>query len=161
VGASTAERRLEHALGLAFRYLDRRDRTVAEMEAQLRRRDVDDATAELAIAKLLEDGYLDDARFARRFAEDRRRLDGWGSERIAQRLVTLGLDRDLIEAAVARHDQHEELDAALAVLTRRYAEPPEDARAQSRMLGVLLRKGYDVELAHDALRAFARRFATD
>jgi regulatory protein len=131
------------------------------MEAQLLRRDVDDATAESTIAKLLEDGYLDDARFARRFAEDRRRLDAWGSERIAQRLASLGIDRDEVEAAVARHDQHEELDAALEVLKRRYAEPPPDARAQGRMLGVLLRKGYTVELAHDALRAFARGFATD
>ena len=34
------------------------------------------------LGELCEQGYLDDARFAQRFAEDRRRLDGWGAERI-------------------------------------------------------------------------------
>ena len=42
------------------------------------------------MSALLEGSYLDDAAFARRFAEDRRNLDGWGSERIERRLAELG-----------------------------------------------------------------------
>ena len=45
------------------------------------------------VGELCEQGYLDDARFAQRFAEDRRRLDGWGAERIERRLRALGVGR--------------------------------------------------------------------
>jgi regulatory protein len=158
---STDAQRLEHALGVAFRFLNRRDRTVSEMEAHLEKKDIEADVARRAIAQLREEEYLDDARFARRFAEDRRRLDGWGSERIALRLASLGIERDLVEASVARHDHHEELDAALEVLQRRFSAPPEDGRERNRMLGLLLRKGYESELAYDAVRSFARSFAVE
>ena len=40
----------------------------------------------MAVASLVRDGYLDDASYARRYAEDRRNLDGWGAERIERAL---------------------------------------------------------------------------
>ena len=43
------------------------------------------------VAELREQGYLDDARFAQRFAEDRRTLDAWGAERIERRLRDAGV----------------------------------------------------------------------
>ena len=36
------------------------------------------------IAELLEFGYLDDARYARVFTQDKRTLEAWGNERIAR-----------------------------------------------------------------------------
>ena len=39
------------------------------------------------VAELRHLGYLDDARYAQRFAEDRRTLDAWGAERIERRLL--------------------------------------------------------------------------
>ena len=49
-----------------------------------------------------------------------------------------------------------ELDRALAVLRRRFPDPPHDRRERNRALGLLLRKGYDSDLALDALSAHAR-----
>ena len=46
---------------------------------------------------LAEQGYLDDERFARLFAEDKRGLEQWGAERISQGLVARGIDRELID----------------------------------------------------------------
>ena len=53
-------------------------------------------------ASSLASGYVDDARYAERFAEDRRRLDGWGAERIEQRLRALGVEPDVAAAAAGR-----------------------------------------------------------
>jgi regulatory protein len=49
-----------------------------------------------------------------------------------------------------------ELQRALALLRRRFPDPPRDRRDRDRALGVLLRKGYESELALDALAAHAR-----
>lgn len=156
ITSSTPAARLQHALDLAYRYLGHRDRTVVEMRRHLEAKRVEPDTIDEAVAELGEQGYLDDARFAQRFTEDRRRLDGWGDERIERRLVAVGLDRDTIAAALAVRDGETELEAALRVLQRRFRTVPETPRDRERALGFLVRKGYDLELAHDAIRAYVR-----
>jgi regulatory protein len=149
------EERLQHARDLAWRALGRRDHTDAELRRLLAAKRVDPATIELVATELAEGGYVDDASYARRFAEDRRRLDAWGAERIERRLLALGVDRELVAAALAGHSPEQELDAALELLRRRVAEPPRTPRERDRALGILLRKGYDVDTAHTALRRHA------
>ena len=65
----------------------------------------------------------------------------------------------LIEPAEADDldaEPQSELDRAVAVLRRRFPDPPQDRRDRNRALGMLLRKGYESELALDALSAYAR-----
>jgi regulatory protein len=150
------ERRLERALGLAYRHLGKRDRTAAQVRRHLAGRGVEEETAERAVAELERLGYLDDARFARVFADDRRRLDGWGPERIERALLAAGVDGELIAAAVGARDAADELAAAVELLRRRCREVPASERERERALGILARKGYDLELAYDAVRAFER-----
>jgi regulatory protein len=149
------EVRLQHARDLAWRVLNRRDRTVAELARALAAKRVEPAAIEVVVGELCEQGYLNDARFARRFAEDRRRLDDWGAERIEHRLRALGVDDGLIAAAVGDQTPAEELEAALAILRRRFPDPPATLRERDRALGALLRKGYELELAYDAVRRHA------
>jgi regulatory protein len=163
----TAEERLQKALDLAYAYLNPRERTVQEVRLRLRRRGVSEEVTEEALRVLAGQGFLDDGRFARLLVGDKRRLERWGSERIRRGLLDRGIDRALAEAALAetadegdaadQGDEPEtELERALAVLRRRFPEPPQDRRDRNRALGLLLRKGYETELALDALSAHAR-----
>ena len=149
------EARLQHARDVAWQALNRRERTVAELARLLAAKRVERAAIETVLAELCEQGYLDDASYAQRFAEDRRRLDAWGAERIERKLLSLGIDRELVAAAVGQQDHAGELEAALEILARRFPDPPRTPRDRDRALGVLVRKGYDLELAHEALRRHA------
>ena len=146
---------------LAFRYLSRRERTVSEMREHLVGRGVTVAAVEQVIEELGEQGYLDDARYARVFAQDKRELEQWGSERIERALLARGVDRELVDETLADHNDAAEgggeLARALALLRKRFPGPPRDRRERERALGVLLRKGYDPELALDALSGYARQ----
>ncbi|MGI8864166.1 MAG: regulatory protein RecX [Solirubrobacteraceae bacterium] len=153
----TAEERVQRALELAYRYLNRRERTEAEVRQRLEREDLGSATVEAAISTLSEQGYLDDSRFARLFTEDKRQLEQWGSDRIRRSLRQLGIDPELIETALGEPTAQSELEQALELLHRRFSQPPADRRERDRALAVLLRKGYEMELALDALAAY--RFA--
>jgi regulatory protein len=155
------EVRLQHARDVAWTALNRHDHTAAELARTLARKRVEPAVVDAVVGELCEQGYLDDARYAHRFAEDRRRLDGWGAERIERRLKALGVDADLIAAAVGEQDHAGELDAALAILRRRFPDPPATPRDCERALGLLVRKGYELELAHDAIRRHAGIAALD
>jgi regulatory protein len=149
------EARLQHARELAWRALNRRERTVAELARLLADKRVEPAAIDTVVGELQEQGYLDDAGYAQRFAEDRRRLDAWGAERIERRLLSLGIDREIVAAAVGQQSHGGEMEAALELLARRFPDPPQTPRDRDRALGMLVRKGYGLELAHDALRRHA------
>ena len=149
------EAQLQHARDLAWRALNRRERTVAEMARLLAGKRVEPSAIDTVVGELREQGYLDDASYARRFAEDRRRLDAWGSDRIERKLLSLGVERGLIAAALGEQGHEDELAAAGELLARRFPDPPQTPRDRDRALGVLVRKGYDLELAYDALRRHA------
>jgi regulatory protein len=147
---------LQHGLDLSYRYLGHRDRTVAELRRHLEGKRVEPDTIDEVVAELHEQGYLDDARFAQRFAEDRRTLDAWGAERIERKLREAGVAAEHIEAALSTQTANEAREAAIDLLRRRLSEPPRDDRGRERALGLLVRRGYDLELAYDAVRAFER-----
>jgi regulatory protein len=153
--ARAAPDRLEHARRHAWRALGRRDHTSAELRAKLAARGVEPEIVERVLAELAEVGYVDDALYAQRFAEDRRRLDRWGSERIERRLQELGVEREHIEAALVGREGDAELEGALALLEQRFPVAPVTRRDRDRALGMLVRKGYAFELAVDALRRHA------
>lgn len=148
--------RVQRAMDLAYRYLSRRDRTVSEMRRHLEDKGVERDEIEQAVAELQAQGYLDDARYARAYAEDRRALDGWGPDRIARRLAQAGVGLDDVEAALAGRGPEQELEAAVELLRTKLRVPPDDDRGRERALGLLVRRGYELEMAYDAIRAFAR-----
>ena len=161
--SATGEERLQRALELGYAYLNRRERTVEELRGQLERKGIAPPLAETAVAVMAEQGLVDDERFVRMFVADKRTLEQWGNDRIMRGLISRGIDRGLAQTAVAEADvdadtgePESELDRALALLRRRFPAPPADRRERERALGVLLRKGYESDLALDALSAYAR-----
>lgn len=147
----------EEAFERALEALAHKERTTAEVGAWLTARGFSPEQIAEAVERLGGIGALDDEAFARRFAADKRELRGWGPERIAAALLARGLERELVEAAIAERPQ-ELLARALELLAQR-GETPVDQASRARALGFLARRGYDSELAHDAVRSFERRAA--
>jgi len=135
------------------------------MRAHLGRAGAGSEDVERAVATLLEQGYLDDERFARLLVQDKRELGEWGNDRIRRALLARGVDADLAEDALtgdsggARAGASGEMDRALALLRRRFPMPAGDRRERERALGVLLRKGYDTDLALEAIASHTRESA--
>jgi regulatory protein len=127
------------------------------MRAHLGRAGASREDVERAVDTLVEQGSLDDQRFARLFVQDKRELEAWGSDRIRRALAARGVDSDLIEDAIGASG---EMERALAFLRRRFPSPTRDRRERERALGVLLRKGYDTDLALEAVAVHARDSAT-
>lgn len=150
------------ALAIAYTYVNRRERTVAEVRARLQKAECPPDETEAALVELLEFAFLDDARYTRVFIEDKRNLDSWGTERIQRSLLERGVERDIItrELHAAEAEQGSELDRALDLVSRRYPAPSEDLRDRERAFGMLVRKGYDSEVAGNAVRAWSRGAAS-
>jgi regulatory protein len=182
VDLATREQALQKALDLSYAFINKRERTVAEVRSQLERKGISEIDADATVETLIEQHLLDDERFARLFVSDKRELERWGAERIRRGLNARGIDRALAEQALAaepetvddanldppraehcyanldppRAEHCGELGRALDLLRRRFPDPPRERRDRNRALGMLLRKGYEQELAIDALNAHAR-----
>jgi regulatory protein len=148
-------RRDEDPYELALRALSYKERTESELRTWLAEREVAEVEIEEVIARLMEAGAIDDASFARRYAEDKRALAGWGPDRISGSLESRGVPREHIEAALAGEDTDAQLQRAIALLGDRDMSCV-DERERERALGLLVRRGYPLELAYDAVRSVER-----
>ena len=146
----------DDAYELALKALGYKERTESELRSWLAERDVEDAEIEEVIALLAEAGAVDDASFARRYADDKRLLAGWGPDRIARALEGRGVAREHIEAALGSDDETAQLERATQLLVGRGMGAGGE-RERERALALLVRRGYPLELAYDAVRDAERR----
>jgi regulatory protein len=153
---------VESALRAAYSYLSKRERTTVEIARRLQREAFSAETIAQTLAALHDEGTLDDHRFARLFTEDKRGLEQWGRERIRRALIQRGVDPETAAAALdaggaeVADTAETEQERALSLLRHRFPRPPRSRRDRDRVLGVLLRKGYEPELAVETLSTYAR-----
>jgi regulatory protein len=147
--------RTEEPYELALRALNYKERTESELRTWLAEREVGEPEIEEVIALLIEAGAIDDWSFARRYAEDKRQLAGWGPDRIAKALEGRGVAREHIEAALVGDDADAQLERAVALLGDR-GMGCDSGRERDRALGLLVRRGYPLELAYEAVRSVER-----
>jgi regulatory protein len=142
----------QKAFERALKSIGVRERTRSEVRAFLVRRGYEPAVVDDVVRSLGEEGLVDDAGYARRFAEDRRLLDRWGNERIARDLERRGVEPELIEEALAGHGREDELAVAVELLGRRFPLPFDGDRERDKAWRMLVRRGYEAELAYSAVR---------
>ena len=140
---------------LALRALSYKERTESELRSWLAEREVAEVEIEEVIALLIEARAIDDGSFALRYAEDKRSLAGWGPDRISAALMSRGVGRAHIEAALEGEDSEAQLERAVALLGDRGMSCV-DERERERALGLLVRRGYPLELAYEAVRSIER-----
>jgi regulatory protein len=148
----------EEAFELAVGALRRKERSAAELAEWLRGRGVEEAEVDATLERLRTMGEIDDERFARRYAEDKRELAGWGAERIREALEARGVAREHVEAAVAGDDHGDQVARAVGLLARRATSLATDTE-RSRALAYLARRGYGYEIAYEAVRQAGRAAA--
>lgn len=144
----------DEILAAALTAIGRKERTEADMREWLAQREVEPEEVEKVMSYLVENLAINDRRFAVGYVEDKRRLSGWGHERIESALWSRGVPRELITAALACDDGESEADRAtrvLRVLLERGGRLDDD-RGRQRALGLLARRGFCAEDAYAAIR---------
>ncbi len=106
------------------------------------------------LGRFTEVGLIDDATFANAWVESRHHGRGLGRRALAAELNQRGVERDEIQAAVAKLSPETELATARALVERRLAGTaslPAQVRLR-RLVGMLARKGYPAGLAYRVVR---------
>ena len=91
--------------------------------------------ADALVRSLVENGYVDDARYAAAFAREKSRLTGWGPVKITFQLRGKGLSEEAIRQAL------QEVDAGEA-----------SGKLQLRLIRFALGRGYEWAAVSEALK---------
>jgi regulatory protein len=154
------------ALEIAVAFLGTRPRTRWELERRLRRAGADDAVIASATERLADLGYLDDAAFARWWAEQRDRHAPRGRRLLEAELRQRGVPHEVIEAYRDEHAAPErapedeglpgtELERAMEALEKhlRGRPMPVERQALQRLGTYLMRRGFEPDTVRSAIRA--------
>lgn len=138
----------EKALACAMRALARRDHSVAELERKLRGKDVSAGVTAEVIARLKHAGYLDDRRFAQRWAEAAVRNGRGYGPRLRFELIRRGVSRELAAEVVGDiAGSYEEEETLAALVAKKFAQfDPLAAsdREKNRVIAYLQRRGFSI-----------------
>lgn len=122
----------------ALRILGYRFNSEAEMRRKLRAKRFDEQTIAATLARLRDEQWLDDERFAAAYVRTRVQK-GIGALRIRRELMAAGIDDDVADRAVrenAAEGEDERLRAAYEKLKRRISDP-------DKIAARLLRQGFE------------------
>lgn len=139
----------------ALRLLAVRPRSAAELARRLRMKGYGAEIGEEVIARLREQGLIDDAAFAGSLVRDRVRLRPQGARRMAGELRAKGVDEQTARAAIHETLGDEETDetelARRAAAKWRPRPGEEPATARRRLHGFLARRGFDGDVIREVV----------
>jgi regulatory protein len=132
------------ARAIVLARLAARAQTRQELERALRAKKVPAVVTQQVLDRMASVGLVDDPAFAAAWVESRHLRRHMSALALRQELQAKGVDRDAIEAALAPVDTEAELDAARALVARKYvamADLSDEVRYR-RLAGLLSRRGF-------------------
>jgi len=146
------------AKSLALQHLSRRSMSAKQLKDKLKER-VGEEAADMAVERMAELGYLDDADYAGRLARDMTKLRQLGPDRVRRELHAKGIDRELAELTVEELENDpqqtilELLEGKLERLALQTLES-DDPKDRNRLFARLTRMGYGFDDIRQAWRMY-------
>jgi regulatory protein len=142
-----------------LRLLTGRDYTAAAICRKLAARGVAERDAEEVISRIQREGWLDDSRYAGRFAASAISSGRFYGARLRLEMRRRGFPVDIVNDTLAPLlAEHDELSEARAAVERRYpgfSYTAASDRDKRRIVGFLQRRGFGFSAIMQALRAEA------
>jgi regulatory protein len=145
---------IEKAHEKALRFLANRPRSEWEVRQNLAKAEFDGDTIDRVVERLTGVALIDDAAFVRYWLDNRAQFNPRGQVALRQELRRKGVDRAVIDEALAAADQADDQAAIRSALAKadRFRQLPQAEFAQ-KLSAYLLRRGFDYEAVRQAVAA--------
>lgn len=147
----------ERAYQYALRLLTGRDYTTVRVRQKLALREVAEVDLEAVILRLQREGWLNDRRYAERFAESALSSGRYYGARLRMEMRRKGFDADVVDETLAPLlAESDEVSEARSTVDRRYpgfSYAAASDRDKRRVVGFLQRRGFGFSAIMRALRS--------
>jgi regulatory protein len=144
---------------VAVRALMRRAHSVHEMKQKLERRSDNKLLVQVVMARLKENGHIDDAKYAKQFARQRTEGRKQGKFRVARDLRARGVPDQHIEAALEEAGKETGEGAMVRQRIERKLRAYRgeiDEKKMASIYGSLLRAGFSADVVRRELKAIVK-----
>lgn len=137
------------ALQSLMRLCARAEKSSGDAMRLMRGWGVPETEREGVLAKLIEQRFIDDHRYAEAYVREKSNLAGWGARKIAFQLRQKGISKEIISATLATLDG----DAQLGQLTTKLERKMRTTKASNNyeLRGKLLRYGLGLGFDYDMI----------
>ena len=151
------------ALNRAAALCARSEQAQGDMREKLLRWGLNGSDAERVLQQLVNQGFINDARYAAAFTKDRFALNGWGRIKIAHQLRLKGIPADVIDEAMTAIDEehYRELLTDLLRAKWRTVAQREPRAAWAAMMRYATSRGFETPIAAACVKAVTSLDAQD
>jgi len=143
------------ALTKAYRYCAYQERTQAEVRNKLQELELYDDAVEEIIVQLIQEGFVNEERFAKAYASGKFRNLKWGKIKIKQGLKQHGLSEYCIKKGLAEIDGNEYEKTISKLIEKKMPTFKEKivAISQQKMIKFLIGKGFEADIAVEMVKS--------
>ena len=135
----------------------RREYCVSDVIAKaVKALDGDRVAAQKVVAKLVEEKYVDDMRYASAFARDKASIQGWGAAKIRYMLSGKGVAKDIIDSALEEIDDSKASDRLQKLIENKYRSLKEDPQWKLKLIRFGLGRGYSYDDVNAVIKTLGR-----
>ena len=135
-----------------LRYCAYQDRCTQEVRNKLATFDMPDSEKEKIVKLLVEEGYLDDERYASTFVRSKIHLKKWGVNKIRMALKMKGISDENISNALSEIDPEIYREELIKVLKAKKINETDPYKRRAKLAQYAMQKGYEPSLVWDVIR---------
>lgn len=135
-------------------YCAYQDRCTQEVRNKLTTFDMPDSEKGKILKLLVDEGYLDDERYASTFVRSKIHLKKWGVNKIRMALKMKGISDEIISNALSEIDPEIYREELIKILKTKKINETDPYKRKSKLAQYAMQKGYEPGLVWETLRHF-------
>jgi len=139
---------VQKAIDIVAGWCSQKEYCSQDIQDKLRKWELSETEIAQVMTFLYKHRFIDDARYARAYAEDKFRFNHWGKQKISRMLRQKGIAPEITEAALARLDEKSYYESCRQLLEqkRRSLSEPDPYKLRARLFRFAAGRGFSFEL---------------
>lgn len=140
-------------LNKMFRYCSYQERSVYDVRKQLNKYHIKDLSGKKVIDKLIEEGFLNEERFAVTYAQGKLRSNYWGKIKITHSLKEKSIDGQIINTAISSIDNLEYQQIIIKLIQKklRLIRDTDTFIIKNKVAQYIINKGFESYIVWDEI----------
>ncbi|MCQ2309648.1 MAG: RecX family transcriptional regulator [Bacteroidales bacterium] len=133
-------------------YCSYQDRCISEVKTKISTFDISSSDKERIMQLLIDEGFIDDKRFANTFVRSKIHLKKWGVNKIRMSLKMKGISDDIISEALSEIDRDFYREDLIKILKAKKINESDDFKRKAKLAQYAIQKGYEPALVWETIK---------
>lgn len=135
------------ALNRMADYCSKAERCTDDVRKKLAKYELTDEERNDIVTWLTKERFIDDERYAKLYARDKARFNGWGPQKIRFQLIHKHINSNLIDAAIAELNPEEDNERLFTMLANKARSIKDDDpwKRRNKLIRFGISRGFDYE----------------